>query len=253
MTGLRGSPMKSLVDSVNEKITNRKARWIGLLIAVAVLMWGLVPRQEPIGIESVNSWDRPAMTQGPSIIEPVTPKDPEETYRLAISHLTGEGAAKNLNKAVRLCTEAAEAGHPAAQEGLGLMYHTGMGVPKDVLTAALWYERAAKQGRSEAAYSLGLMHAWGELGPRDDTEAAWWIMTAAEAGLPEAQWTLGLMYGRGEGLPRDRNMAMKWIQAAAEGGLTCAGEALASRNSEMLDIMLGLDKPSASSLVAEDQ
>jgi len=113
--------MKILYKKLKEKMTQGSTRWAGLLLACMVLFWALQTQQKLGDNESPDSWNTPAQTQGPSVNEPATPVDPEAVYRLAVAHLSGEGAVKDLNKAVLYYKEAAEAGHPAAQEGLGLL------------------------------------------------------------------------------------------------------------------------------------
>lgn len=112
----------------------------------------------------------------------------------------------------------AEAGHPRAQNGLGILFGNGFGVARDYSRALAWFRRAAVQGLPDAQNNMGRHYRFG-LGIGTDTiEAARWIKRAALAGYVPAQGTMGALYARGEGVPRDLLRAYFWWSlAAAEG------------------------------------
>jgi TPR repeat protein len=112
----------------------------------------------------------------------------------------------------------AEAGHPRAQNGLGILYANGFGVARDYGRALAWFRRAAVQGLPDAQNNVGRHYRFGLGIGADAVEAARWIKRAARAGYVPAQGTLGAMYASGEGVPKDLLRAYFWWSlAAAEG------------------------------------
>lgn len=76
----------------------------------------------------------------------------------------------------------AEAGHPKAQNNLGIMYQYGRGVAGDLAAAQRWYRKAAEQGLAEAHFNLGVLYMEGEGGTRDLVQAYLWLSLAAQVG-----------------------------------------------------------------------
>ncbi len=76
----------------------------------------------------------------------------------------------------------AEAGHPKAQNNLGIMYQYGRGIARDLAEARRWYRKAAEQGLAEAHFNLGVLYVEGEGETRDLVQAYLWLSLAAEAG-----------------------------------------------------------------------
>ncbi|PSJ16774.1 tetratricopeptide repeat protein [Nitrosomonas supralitoralis] len=123
--------------------------------------------------------------------------------------------------------EAARAGDPVAQNGLGVMYYTGDAVSKttsgqvlntDPELAAGWFYRAAEQGYADAQFNLGLMYANGEGVTQDMEQAVELFKKAAVQGHVDAQNNLGAMYFTGEGVVRDEKQAIEWFEKAAAQG-----------------------------------
>ncbi|MBV1906140.1 MAG: sel1 repeat family protein [Pseudomonadales bacterium] len=82
---------------------------------------------------------------------------------LAYMHLNGEltpsGQNKtNLELAADYFRQAAGAGIPAGQAGLGYMYRTGQGLKENSRKAKHWFTRAANSGNSFAQVQLAEMH-----------------------------------------------------------------------------------------------
>ena len=61
-------------------------------------------------------------------------------------YYSGLGIKKDIQEAVRLFTEASEAGDTDAQEALGKIYASGDGVAQDYNKAFIYYSEAAMNG-----------------------------------------------------------------------------------------------------------
>ena len=88
-----------------------------------------------------------------------------EANRRSATRSTGQKAptwqAKDDAVAERWYRKAAEQGHAAAQNNLGLIYGKGRGVPQDDAEAVKWFRKAAEQGYAPAHYNLGEMRRQG--------------------------------------------------------------------------------------------
>ena len=83
-------------------------------------------------------------------------KDPEAIYFLGLKYFFGEvGLQKDMRRAVKLWTEAAELGSVEALHGLGTAYQRGEGVEQDEAKGSEFFQKAAMQGHVESRHSLG--------------------------------------------------------------------------------------------------
>jgi len=75
--------------------------------------------------------------------------------------------------------KAADAGHAAAQNNIGLSYLHALGAPKDEKKAFFWFEKSAEQGLAYAQSELAMLYYRGT-GVEKDTEKAydWWFKAA---------------------------------------------------------------------------
>ena len=90
----------------------------------------------------------------------VEKKDPEAIHFLATKYNHGHlGLRKNLRKAVKLFTEAAELGSVDALFSLGYAYKHGQGVEADEEKSAEFYKKAAMQGHVDSRCNLGMYEA----------------------------------------------------------------------------------------------
>ena len=71
-------------------------------------------------------------------------------YNVAVSYMTGNGVASNVQAGVEWMAKAAMDGDTDAQFNLGVMYSKGMGVPKNDADSISWYRLAAAQGCKDA-------------------------------------------------------------------------------------------------------
>ena len=86
----------------------------------------------------------------------VKKKDPVAINSLGEKYCHGmTGLQKDMQKAVELCTEAAELGSIEALAHLGASYHYGEGVEQDEAKAAEYFKQAAIQGDVESRYNIG--------------------------------------------------------------------------------------------------
>ncbi|MFV8819129.1 SPOR domain-containing protein [Haliea sp. E17] len=76
-------------------------------------------------------------------------------------------ARGDVNGAVAIWRELAEAGDTTAQFNLGQLYRAGQGVPQDDREAYRWYLMAAQAGMVSAQHNLVLMYEEGRISRRD--------------------------------------------------------------------------------------
>ena len=127
-------------------------------------------------------------------------------------------AAGDNAEAVRLWSEAAAAGIPAAQSNLGDCYYEGHGVATDYDAAVAWYRKAAEQEDAGGQYGLGRCYGYGRGVKINIDESLKWHRKAAEQGHVQAQWALAFHY---IGYHNDAE-AVKWLRTAAEKGHSIA-------------------------------
>lgn len=129
-----------------------------------------------------------------------------------------KGTAENDQEAVKWYIKAAEQGCPDAQFNTGVMFMNGWGVEQDDFIAVKWYRQAAIQGDVDAQYNLGVMYNIGRGVAQDNTEAVKWYRKAASQGDADAQNKLAWMYDNGWGIASNKKEAMEWYEKAAKQG-----------------------------------
>jgi TPR repeat protein len=105
---------------------------------------------------------------------------------------------------------AADGGHSAAQNNIGLSYLHGLGAEKDEQAAFEWFEKSAEQGLSYAQSELAMLYYEGR-GVEKNTQLAqdWWLV-ASEQEDEYAQYNLAsLMLEQG-----DIKQAYYWFNRA---------------------------------------
>jgi hypothetical protein len=142
--------------------------------------------------------------------------DTKAQLRLGLAYEFGDGAAKDMDKAMHWYRIAADRGDPVAQTDLGYFYETGANGPKDPTEAAKWYMRAALSGFTRAKFNLGVLYLAGAGVQRNNAEAAHWIGEAAEDGCPSALVSLSYLYANGMGVPRDPEKAAELSRKAGK-------------------------------------
>ncbi len=124
----------------------------------------------------------------------------------------------DLQRAFELWKPLAEAGHPNAQFGLGIMYHEGIVVPRDYEEANYWFLLAAEQGFAPAQYNLGNAYRHGTGVTPDPRRAIYWWEQAAKQDFGPALYNLATTFALGEGIPPDRTRALDFYRRAAAAG-----------------------------------
>jgi hypothetical protein len=77
----------------------------------------------------------------------------------------------DLQSALRIWLQAAEAGDPEAQTNVGEIYERGLGVEPDYAAAAMWYQKAADKNYARALFNLGTLYEQGLGVPKDGLKA----------------------------------------------------------------------------------
>jgi TPR repeat protein len=78
-----------------------------------------------------------------------------------------------------------------------------------------WMMRAADGGHSAAQNNIGLSYLHGLGAKQDDKQAFTWFEKSANQGLSYAQSELAMLYYRGAGVEKDIQLAKKWWLYAA--------------------------------------
>jgi hypothetical protein len=125
-----------------------------------------------------------------------------------------------IDEALRLLTQAADAGHAEAAYEIALFRSADEGRleygPPETEEGIERLIRAGELGRANAQYDLGALYATGDwAGPTDAVKARQWYLRAAEQGHGGAQFNLGDMYLVGEGGQVDVVEGLRWLEAAA--------------------------------------
>ena len=141
----------------------------------------------------------------------------------ATLYFKGEGGVEqNDERAAELFELAAGQGDAAAQDMLSWMMLEGQGLDYDPVEAREWALAAAEQGVASSMTRLGLI-AHNALGmERDAEEAARWWYEASRRGEPDGQAMLGAALHLGAGVEQDDRAAMIWLLRAEEGGSALA-------------------------------
>jgi TPR repeat protein len=138
-------------------------------------------------------------------------------WNAAVLHAHAQGGTgQDEQQAFAWCQQAAAQGFAPAQATLGLMYSTGQGAAKDLGKALVLLEQAALQGDVEAQYNLAVLQEQELQGETGLKQALAWFAKAAEQGLPAAQDRLGRMYAMGQTREPDLVEACKWFLIASQ-------------------------------------
>jgi len=120
--------------------------------------------------------------------------DPNAFHRLAYAYTNGEwGLRKDMKKAFKYYTRAAELGSSRSHYEIGVCYHFGEGVDKDTKRAFYHWELAAIDGHEMARHTLGANEGNnGNIG-----RAMKHFMIAAKSGHGDSLKMVGEGYKRG--------------------------------------------------------
>ena len=121
-----------------------------------------------------------------------------------------------------------EQGHAMAQANVGANYYMARGTDKDVAKAIKWLSAAAEHGDLNGLFNLAVLYSKGEGVEQDYERAADLYEKAAKCGHYPSQSRLGYMFAHGQGVEKDRVRAFLWLSLAAQHGIGTALDALES-------------------------
>ncbi|RLJ98507.1 caspase family protein [Ruegeria conchae] len=125
-------------------------------------------------------------------------------------------AAGDVDRAVTLYKQAAEAGDLRAMVSLAQLHESGTGVPQDQDMALSLYERAAEGGSFDAMINLAVTLFEGNIVPKDEARAIALLQQAAEGGSAKATFNLGVLAQ--EGVSGEPTEALNYFEKAARDG-----------------------------------
>lgn len=96
------------------------------------------------------------------------------------SHEVGQGSEQDMDRAIRLYRQAAQAGDAFGQYRLGEVYLRGAGVKRDLHEAFRWMQLAARNGDVPAMLKVGILHLMGVNGRVELAEAKQWLYQASQ-------------------------------------------------------------------------
>ena len=133
--------------------------------------------------------------------------DPEIQYNLGVCYMSGTGVG-TLTQEEKLSNEE-------------LKNLSKDGALSDVQIAKYWLEKACEAGHPMAQQNLGLMMLQGAVeGGKEQAVAL--IKKASDAGLPQSQYTLGMMYLTDASLKQKSSQAISLIKKASDQGFVQA-------------------------------
>ena len=141
-----------------------------------------------------------------------------DTVREVVVRLHKAAESAEGQESVECFQRAADLGHAAAQEQLGMLYNNGEGVPENYRTAFHWYFMAANQGYARAQNAVADCYRAGLGVERDYAKAVEWYCKAGDNGYTHAYSTLASWYEKGDGVPQDFEEALRWLTKSAEAG-----------------------------------
>ena len=142
-------------------------------------------------------------------------QDSYTLYNLGVLYDSGEGVARNPQRAAQYYTAAARLNDNDARYNLAHLYHYGDGVPRSDIIAHYWLTKAAAHER-DAMTALGMLYQ--KSGTDDGTQmrASYWLEQAAMRGDAQAQYELFWRSRYGYGIEKNQETANRWLQQAAE-------------------------------------
>ena len=144
-------------------------------------------------------------------------QDSYTLYNLGVLYDSGEGVARNPQRAAQYYTAAARLNDNDARYNLAHLYHYGDGVPRSDIIAHYWLTKAAAHER-DAMTALGMLYQ--KSGTDDGTQmrASYWLEQAAMRGDAQAQYELSWRSRYGYGIEKNQETTNRWLQQAAENG-----------------------------------
>jgi len=111
--------------------------------------------------------------------------NPIAQFNLAVAYRQGRGVAQSNKRAVELYRQASKCYIPA-KNNLAYMLQVGIGVEKNIEEAIALYKEAAQANYAPAQYNLAITYVTGEAGEQSFVEALKWFDLAARQGHKKA-------------------------------------------------------------------
>ncbi len=140
----------------------------------------------------------------------------EAHYLLGRILVEGPEHLKNDLEAFQYCLEAAERGHPFAQNNVGAYYEEGIGIAKDAQKAFQWTLRAAKKGSVIAQNNVGIYYKQGTAVLKDEQQAFELFLKAAKQGYLAAELEVAQCYQKGIGVTQNLGRSEEWYHKAEQ-------------------------------------
>ncbi|WP_054544941.1 tetratricopeptide repeat protein [Aeromonas dhakensis] len=159
------------------------SRWLFIAV-IALVIWRLIPLSTEQELASANrAWRTGHFDEATRIWSPLADQgQPRAQALMGWSHEMGQGSEQDMERAISLYRQAAQAGDAFGQYRLGEVYLRGAGVKRDLREAFHWMELAAKNGDVPAMLKVGVLHLMGISGRVDLPRAKEWLYQAAKQG-----------------------------------------------------------------------
>lgn len=131
--------------------------------------------------------------------------------------LHGQGAERDVRKAVQYLREAAEDDIAEAMEELGYLYDSGMdSLAADPKAAARWWRKGAELGHAQCCFEYGNCFKDGNGVRRDFRKALEWWLKGAEKNHVGCLCNVGCCYSHGDGVAQDYAEAVAYFRRCLE-------------------------------------
>ena len=139
-------------------------------------------------------------------------------FMQAENHYRGNDIPKDLKKAAKLYTQAANLGYPKAQNMISYLLENGIGIEKDLDIAFEWNQKAAESGYPVAQLNLSQKYLSGIGTEKNEKLALHWCEKAAMAGQKNAMFRVSQFYMNGIGTRKNYARSLAWYNIAFEAG-----------------------------------
>jgi TPR repeat protein len=113
-----------------------------------------------------------------------------------LAQLYKDGVEEDIQKCIKLLTDASKSQHLEAINLLGFLYYKGKQIPQDYQKAKDWFEYSGKLGSDISQYNLGKMYQKGLGVDQSDEMAITWYKLAADSGHAMAAYQLGMILSK---------------------------------------------------------
>lgn len=164
-------------------MTPTTTRWLFIAL-IALVIWRLVPLTTEQDLASANrAWRSGHFDEATRIWSPLAEQgQPRAQALMGWSHEVGQGSEQDMNRAISLYRQSAQAGDAFGQYRLAELYLRGAGVKRDLRQAFHWMDLAARNGDVPAMLKVGILHLMGASGRVDLSLAKQWLYQAAQKG-----------------------------------------------------------------------